>query len=106
MSGVSKIIISSLLLAACFVLGHDSADAQERRQIKAADTSSPRDTLRSFIDGYNEIHQLIRSEEFFDRTLPEHARRAERILDCIDVSEIPAFAREYRAAEGRELGVE
>ncbi len=75
------------------------AVAREYEKIKAADTSSPRDTLKSFIDGCNEIYRIIHSAKHFDRYAPEHAVIAQRILDCIDTSELPAFARQRRAAE-------
>jgi len=73
--------------------------AQEHGEIRAADTSSPRDTLKSFIDACNELNEIIQSEKFFDRTNPEHAGVGQRILDCIDMSKLPAFAREDRASE-------
>ena len=73
--------------------------AQERSEIKAADTSSPRDTLRSFIEACNEVHQLVRKDRFFDRSSEAHADVGERIIDCIDQSQLPAFAREQRAGE-------
>jgi len=73
--------------------------AQERSEIKAADTSSPRDTLRSFIDACNELNALIQRDKFFDRTASEHVSVSIRILDCIDTSKLPAFAREDRASE-------
>ncbi len=77
----------------------DSAIAQERNDIKAADTSSPRATLKSFIDVCNEIHRVIQAKKYLDRTAPEHAELSARALDCIDMSELPAFAREELAGE-------
>jgi len=73
--------------------------AQERGEIKAADTSSPRDTLKSFIDACNELFEIIQSEKFFNRANSEHAGLSQRIADCIDMSELPGFAREERAGE-------
>ena len=46
-------------LPICFFLFASFAAAQQTNKFKAADTSSPRDTLRSFIDGCNELHELI-----------------------------------------------
>ena len=88
--------IMPLLLLVCVLPAPDSAVALE---IEAADTSSPRATLKSFIDVCNEIHQLILAEKYLDRTAPEHAELGARALDCIDMSELPAFAREERAGE-------
>ena len=67
--------------------------------IQAANTSSPRDTLRSFVVACNEINEVIRKERILNRHAPKHARLAARVVDCIDISEIPSFARQHRAAE-------
>ena len=99
MTAIFRIIISPLLLAACLVWEPGLANAQERSKIKAADTSSPRDTLKSFIAACNEFHSLVRNDKFLDRSLPGHAHVAAQVLDCIDMTEIPAFAREHRATE-------
>ena len=87
------------LLLACPALGSHAAVAGQREELKAADTSSPRATLKSFIDACNEIYALIRAQNYLDRTAPEHAQLSTRILDCIDMSELPAFAREEYAGE-------
>ncbi|MHC4178660.1 MAG: hypothetical protein ACYSWU_14210, partial [Planctomycetota bacterium] len=55
--------------------------------------------MKSFIDASNEIHQLILAKKYLDRTAPESAELAARAIDCIDKSELPAFAREERAGE-------
>ncbi len=92
-------VVLLLLLLGCSALGPGSVGAQEREEIKAADTSSPQATLRSFIDACNEIHRVIHAEKYLDRASPEHAELASRALDCIDMSKLPAFAREERAGE-------
>jgi MscS family membrane protein len=83
----------------CLVWGPGIATAQRPDTLSVADTSSPRDTLRSFIDATNEIHALIRSEKYFDRNDAEMMAISQRVLDCIDDSELPAFARMERAGE-------
>ena len=85
-----------LPLTQCFAQ-QSSTDAF--RPSAAADTSSPRATLKSFIDACNETYDLIQQDKYLDPDNPLHARVTERILDCIDVSEIPAFARNHRATE-------
>ena len=75
------------------------AVARDYEKIKAADTSSPRATLKSFIDACNEANRIIHADKYFDRTAPEHAAIGTRIIDCLDVSELPAFTREQRAVE-------
>jgi len=42
-------------LAVSLVFYAEIAAAQQASQVKAADTSSPRDTLRSFLDACNEL---------------------------------------------------
>ncbi len=80
--------------------GETRGAAQAEGDIRAADTSSPRDTLRSFIDATNELHRLINtSAKYYDRANPDHIAVAERVLDCLDDSELPAFARTDRAGE-------
>jgi MscS family membrane protein len=88
-----------LALLFCLVWLSGIAAAQELDTLKAVDTSSPRDTLRSFIDAVNEFHALIHKDEYFDRGDPEHMALAARVLDCLDDSELPEFARRERAGE-------
>jgi MscS family membrane protein len=73
---------------------------EQKAAITAADTSSPRDTLRSFVEATNELHNLITtSGKHYDRTDPDHIAIAERALDCLDDSELPAFTRGDRAGQ-------
>jgi len=91
--------IRLLLIAACFVLAPAFAIGKPSTQFKAADTSSPRDTLRSFMEGCNRLHDLIQETRCVDRTTREHRELALRILDCIDASDLPAFARDQYAGQ-------
>jgi MscS family membrane protein len=89
-----------LPLVCCLALGTASAQAQSTTtKFKAADTSSPRDTLRSFIDACNELHQLVTTTKYLDRNDPVTIAISDRVLDCLDDSEIPAFFRTERAGE-------
>lgn len=96
---VLRAVVAAAILAACVVLGPSSAAAQESLRTISADTSSPRDTLKTFIDACNEIHRRIQSQKYFDRGSPAQAELAHRILDCVDSSELPAYARDARAGE-------
>lgn len=83
-----------------FLAFHSSvATAQTSSVSRAADTSSPRATLQSFIDGCNDVYQMILAQKYLDSNLPEHSRITQRLIDCVNVSEIPAFARDHRATE-------
>jgi len=49
----------SFISAVCFILGAHVAIAEPMDRFKVADTSSPRDTLRSFIEAANDSYDLI-----------------------------------------------
>jgi len=55
--------------------------------------------LKGFVDSCNELHQLIKSGNYFDLNNPDHLTVEKRILDCIDVNKLPAFERRERAGE-------
>ena len=85
--------------AACIMLGAHVAIAEPMNRFKVAKTSSPRDTLRSFIEAANDSYDLIMESGYVDRNSPAAHALRDRILDCIDVSELPAFARRDRAVD-------
>ncbi|QDU36514.1 Low conductance mechanosensitive channel YnaI [Maioricimonas rarisocia] len=66
---------------------------------QSADTSSPRGTLTLFLQTCNELHDAIRNVRHFDRDQPELHRLGERIVSCLDSSQLPEYAREYFDAE-------
>ncbi len=66
---------------------------------QSGDTSSPRGTLTLFLDSCNELHQVISQTRYFDRSNPEFELLAERILSCLDTSQLPEFTRDYFDAE-------
>ena len=73
--------------------------AEEPLPFRRADTSSPRATLKTFIDSLNELHQRIQAERYVDRDAPEYNTLARRILDCLDASELPGYSQEQLAGE-------
>jgi MscS family membrane protein len=87
------------LLVLFLVFGSTTSVAQEDIHFKAANTSSPRDTLRSFIEACNELHDIISTDRYFDSSDPKHLAIIRQALDCIDDSELAAFARRDRAGE-------
>ena len=91
--------LCQLLLTDSIVLFAEFAAAQQATKFKAADTSSPRDSLRSFLDACNELHDLIQERQCIDRNARPHREVAWRVLDCIDSSQLPAFARDQRTGE-------
>ena len=89
----------AILVIAYSVMEPACAVAQEGEGITAADTSCPQATLRSFIDACNEVHRLVRRDKYLDRSSAEYAQIGRRVIDCLDVSELPAFARDESAGE-------
>ena len=89
----------SFISAVCFMLGAHVAIAEPMNRFKVADTSSPRDTLNSFIEATNDFYDLIMKSRFVDRHSPDARALIIRILDCIDASELPAFARRDSATD-------
>ena len=79
--------------------GLGTAAAEQAEVYGPADTSSPRATLKSFLDAMNEIYGLIESRKFLDRSDPQYRAIAMRALDTLDTSDLPAFARVDRAGE-------
>jgi MscS family membrane protein len=73
--------------------------AQNDFAITAADTSSPRDTFRSFIESCNELSEIIQKQKYVDDQNPKHAALRHRIIDCLDTSQLPEFSRTEHAAE-------
>ncbi len=95
----NRALLVVVVLVAGLHMSTGNLCAQQPAQTSAADTSSPRDTLRSFIDAGNELVALIKRDKFFDESLPEHRRVAERMLDCLDLSEIPLYSRQEMSGE-------
>jgi MscS family membrane protein len=94
-----RVVLVVLLFFTCCVLGPGPAAAEPAEVHGPADTSSPRETLKSFLDAMNEINGLIKSREFLDRSDPQFRAIAKRALDSLDTSELPAFTSVDRAAE-------
>lgn len=92
-------MIQSIPALICLALLSSPVAAQQRTELKVADTSSPRDTLKSFIDACNEVNDLINEAGFFDRDRSKHVRLSNRIIACLDMSETPQFAQFQRSSE-------
>ena len=89
--------LAVLLLAA--TLGHAAGAAESHNPLKPADTSSPRATLNSFIDACNEVYGMILAQERAFRRDPKYEPVVNRIFDCLDLSELPDYARQHAAGE-------
>jgi MscS family membrane protein len=93
------------LVALSFV-GQAAAAADEAIQLEhplaRADTSSPRDTLKSFIDSCNYIFKTLQRKGRGRETKKELATVLNRVMSCLDLSQVPEFRRE---TAGREAAV-
>jgi len=86
------------VLVAAATLGHVVLAEETHNPLKPADTSDPRATLNSFIDACNELYEILRAERNANRRNPKLVPLVDRAIDCLDMSEIPEYARE--GAEG------
>lgn len=103
MASMQTKVMALLLMCCLYWLARPIPSfAQTTDLMTAADTSSPQATLRSFIDSSNELYELIKRDNCFDRTDPHINALALRILDCLDTSQIPPYRREEH---GSEVGV-
>ena len=73
--------------------------ATKKKPTQSADTSSPRDTLTLFLDTCSQLYEEIRKERYVDRNNPDLQPLAQRILSCLDTSQLPEYSREYFDAE-------
>lgn len=87
-----------VVLVVAATLGHVARAEEPYNPLKPADTSDPRATLNSFIDSCNELYEALRAARDTHRHDQRIVPLVARALDCLDMSEIPEYARE--GAEG------
>ncbi|MEO2046570.1 MAG: hypothetical protein ABGX16_08340 [Pirellulales bacterium] len=93
--GQILLLTTSLLL---LVVQPATVRAEPEDLNEPADTTSPQATLRSFIDSGNRLYQLFNQGQGTYRYSSEIRAMSQRMLDCLDVSELPEFSREdYRS---------
>ena len=90
--------ITAVLLLLVLVSSARGQDV-ERLPIEPPDTSSPRATLESFIDGCNEIYELIRNEQEAGRNDERLIPIARRVFGCLDLSDVPDFSIRHTGAD-------
>ncbi len=71
----------------------------KRQPSLAADTSSPRGTLKLFLDSTDEIYELTTREESLDRFDPRLLPITQTALNCLDLSGLPEYSRDHYAGE-------
>ncbi len=77
-------------------------DVASLHPLQPADTSSPAATLNSLIDSCNELQKLVAAGAVVEEREAEVLPVTERILDCLDLSGLPA---ELRGSAGVQSGL-
>lgn len=88
-----------LTLLVCQFAFAQAIPDQSFTNYRPADTSSPRATLKTFVDSTNELYEALKTNKYYDKSSDDYRLLVSRILDCLDTSELPSFARDERAAE-------
>jgi len=94
-----RLAVVGLLWAFVFPAAIASGQEEARGPLQPSDTSSPAATLNSLIDSCNELQKLIEVGAMSEDREGEILPTAERILDCLDLSELP---KELRMTAGIE----
>lgn len=82
-------VTASVVPAILWVITGLSVSASEFHPLKAADTSSPRATLRSFLTGMKAIYDLPRGERAFEEPGSRLAVLVRQVGRCLDGSQLP-----------------
>lgn len=90
--------VTFLVVLACVGLVV-AQDEVSHHPLQPSDTSSPAATLDSLIESCNELGRLIQSGALKEEREDEFLPTAERVLDCLDLSELP---KELRMTAGIE----
>lgn len=85
-----------VLIVAQIVANRISAD--DRYPLESADTSSPKSTLKSFLEGMHEA-SLVTQTQGRLTSKPEHEAIRNRILRCLDLSDLAPAVRKSLAKE-------
>jgi MscS family membrane protein len=88
-----KHIIIGYFLCLLFTM---EVSAEKKLPLAPAVTSSPRDTLNSFMTACSSAYQMVKyREEHVKRHGMESKIAEERIMECLDLSYLPEFLRAY-----------
>jgi hypothetical protein len=93
------VAVAIFLVVVAGLLGSVASADETEFAFRPADTSSPQATLKEFIESCNELHKRIQSVHYFDGDSPEHHPVTARILDCLDTSDLPEYARLEASSE-------
>jgi MscS family membrane protein len=85
------VVGATLALVGC---GDGEESNEEDVYVAPAETTSPAATLRTFIDACNDLNRRIHADDYVDRNSTRHRPIVRNILDCLDTSQLPDFARQ------------
>ena len=92
-------VVGALFWSALWPIGAAGQEGTLRNPLQPSDTSSPAATLNSLIDACNKLDELISAPTFSAARASELLPTAERILDCLDLSELPKELRDTAGIE-------
>ena len=90
------VLIWALFMPAVFAFAQESTPL---RPLEPSNTTSPAATLNSLIDSCNELGRLIKDGALTQEREGEVLPTAERILDCLDLSDLPKELRDTAGIE-------
>jgi MscS family membrane protein len=88
-----------LVLALMWMVSRFAHAADKPYPLESADTSSPRATLKSFLRAMHDVYEVARNEGRSYDSEAERAAARDRVLRCLDLSELPPAVRTSLARE-------
>ena len=93
------VVLAALISIAVWPMVAAAQEGPARNPLEPSDTSSPAATLSSLIDSCNELDRLISDPSFNAARAADLLPTTERILDCLDLSELPKELRDTAGIE-------
>lgn len=85
-------------ISAVLLLATPEFAVAQTHPLESAETSSPRTTLQSFINGMHDIYRIV-GEEGRLMSTAQNGANTNRVLRCLDLSEMPPAVRKSLAKE-------
>jgi len=93
------VVLGALMWIAVWPMVAAAQEVPARNPLEPSDTSSPAATLNSLIDSCNELDRLISDPSFNAARAADLLPATERILDCLDLIELPKELRDTAGIE-------
>lgn len=95
----AKILVAWAVFAALLCPAASGSEASHRHPLAPADTSSPRATLRTFLDTTEEVYQLIQGRGRKVRSGGEGNAAVNLVFQCMDLGDLAPSIRLYSGGE-------